>query len=621
MLLPITLIVSFLGLAAALWLGLYVVTRSPRRLISWLTGLTLWCLAGPSLNVLLALSSPLPKPGGVLNWMGPFLQFWGANNRAGANVWLQGWLGAPAVVLWHHVTMLMRPGRLNPWRWTWILFGYAVTLVVIVLEANTSLLFSASLAGDPLYLSTLEAGPLYPFLFAIGLLYVVLSLANLLHSAQAAPADMPRKQLLLLAAATLIAGLVFPLSIASSVLGLRVPMVTASLFLGFAVVLIGYGVAHYSALMDDRTIRHDFYYTAIATGLVTGLYLLVTRMAVQFFDVPAVAYVLIVLLAIVTHSVVDGVRRAIDSFLYRRDTRQMQANLHKLARLAREQDELDEHLSITLDSLCSSVRAIFGLILLFEGDADEDTRLAAAYRWHQGNLQLSPQDLMADDVLHLEPGQLSPLLTEAALLIPLYADAEQFGALILGRPVNGLSYAQADVDRLLYPSDRLADAIQDARRKAEYVAHVARGSEMGRPKAVRHPDQMSVEAVEDALRHIADYAYLGDHALAQFKLVRSQVAAEVVTHLDLGKAVYRVLAEAVEKLRPDDTLPGDPPSREWYPYLILRDAYLEDVPNRDIMSRLCISAGTFHRTRRAALRAVTRALEEMEIVLSSNQSL
>lgn len=111
---------------------------------------------------------------------------------------------------------------------------------------------------------------------------------------------------------------------------------------------------------------------------------------------------------------------------------------------------------------------------------------------------------------------------------------------------------------------------------------------------------------------MADYAYLGDHTLTQFKLVKSKVASDAVTHLDLGKAAYNVLAEAIEKLRPDNPSPGAPPPREWYPYLILHDAYLEDIPNRDIMSRLYISEGTFNRTRRAALRAVTRALEEME---------
>jgi hypothetical protein len=68
----------------------------------------------------------------------------------------------------------------------------------------------------------------------------------------------------------------------------------------------------------------------------------------------------------------------------------------------------------------------------------------------------------------------------------------------------------------------------------------------------------------------------------------------------------------VEKLRPTADLPKEPIPREWYPYLILHDAYFEGLPNRDIISKLYVSDGTFHRTRRSALRSVTRVLSELE---------
>jgi hypothetical protein len=74
-----------------------------------------------------------------------------------------------------------------------------------------------------------------------------------------------------------------------------------------------------------------------------------------------------------------------------------------------------------------------------------------------------------------------------------------------------------------------------------------------------------------------------------------------------------VLLEALNEMRPSQEVPPrDPPPREWYPYLILRDAYLEGVSNRDIMLNLYISEGTFNRTRRAAVRSLARALTEME---------
>jgi hypothetical protein len=54
------------------------------------------------------------------------------------------------------------------------------------------------------------------------------------------------------------------------------------------------------------------------------------------------------------------------------------------------------------------------------------------------------------------------------------------------------------------------------------------------------------------------------------------------------------------------------PRREWYPYIILRDAYVNCLPNREIMDRLYISEGTFNRTRRSAIRSLTRQLIEEE---------
>ena len=118
--------------------------------------------------------------------------------------------------------------------------------------------------------------------------------------------------------------------------------------------------------------------------------------------------------------------------------------------------------------------------------------------------------------------------------------------------------------------------------------------------------------VEDALHNIFDYAYLGDSPLVSLKQVGVLLNGTDPTHLDTGKAVYQVVSNAVEKLKPGSTLPSEPIPREWHPYLILHDAYFEGLPNRDILLKLYISEGTFHRTRRSAIRSVTRVLSELE---------
>jgi hypothetical protein len=81
-----------------------------------------------------------------------------------------------------------------------------------------------------------------------------------------------------------------------------------------------------------------------------------------------------------------------------------------------------------------------------------------------------------------------------------------------------------------------------------------------------------------------------------------------------GKAVSEILGEAVQKLRPAGKEPEayTVPPRAWYQYITLYDAYVMGELNRDIMSKLYISEGTFNRTRRRAVRGVAKALEEME---------
>jgi hypothetical protein len=108
---------------------------------------------------------------------------------------------------------------------------------------------------------------------------------------------------------------------------------------------------------------------------------------------------------------------------------------------------------------------------------------------------------------------------------------------------------------------------------------------------------------------------LAELPLAETNLVR-QRNKENSSYIDAGKAVHELLCEALEQLRPPGAEEkrhiGHAPPREWYPYIILRDAYVVSLPNREIMDRLYISEGTFNRTRRSAIRGLTRLLIEME---------
>ena len=107
----------------------------------------------------------------------------------------------------------------------------------------------------------------------------------------------------------------------------------------------------------------------------------------------------------------------------------------------------------------------------------------------------------------------------------------------------------------------------------------------------------------------------GETPLARLQLVTRRLGPNP-THIQVGEAVHDLLIEVLEMLHPeeDKTRPAKrgSVSREWYPYLILTQAYVECLPNREIMTRLYISEGTFNRTRRSAIHSLTRLLIKLE---------
>jgi len=137
------------------------------------------------------------------------------------------------------------------------------------------------------------------------------------------------------------------------------------------------------------------------------------------------------------------------------------------------------------------------------------------------------------------------------------------------------------VERLLDHFDRIGDLISIARRKAKSLNQIAELAETHKRSVPGKPEIIPDETVEVALRNLFDYTFLADSDLANLRLVRAHSFPGQITSLDRGKTVHAVVLDALNKLRPGPTDPQYPPPREWYPYLILRSAYLEETPNRN----------------------------------------
>ena len=604
----LTSIVNFICLALSLWLGFYIVTRSPRSRISWLASATLWSLSGSFLNTLTYIN--ISPEQATLPW------WW-------------GWSAALAAPFWFHLSASFLPGRLARKQRPLVILVYLLTLNFVAMEAYTPWVFAGATIKPLIYHSAQRPGPLFPF-FSLSLIAVsALSLYNLYLSWKRARSPTIRQQLTTLLWATSLALLSAAYANLSIWLGLNTLTLISTVGLGVGMALLGYGVARYNALIEGRAIGLDFLYTFLAISLVTSFYLLVTFISYIVYDVPFIAFIFIIMLATVSHSLYDWARTYLDRLFYRRQYREVRANLRDFAREAAPGHDLPGQLQVIIQALCRSLGTGKGFIALQEA---EGFAIVAAHPTDLRGAGITIEALATEEMTSLSPPVSSPRLEGMALLVPMHYGGEQIGAVVLGPKKTGIDYTEDDFDLLEDLAERVAGAVYSVRLQEKSVrqidALVTEFRERERELRLRMQEVLESEPpilegvderevislVEDALRHLYDYPYLGEHRLAQLRIVESYLDVQegaFVTHLDRGKALQDVLTTALEKLKPPDPQPSPPP-REWHQYVILYDSYVLGKRNRDIMSRLYIGEGTFNRARRRAIRGVARALEEME---------
>jgi GAF domain-containing protein len=384
-----------------------------------------------------------------------------------------------------------------------------------------------------------------------------------------------------------------------------------------AVALLGYGVARYSALGAGRASRIDFAYSASAISLVVVLYVLVSYLSNLAFGIPIAVFCFVLILVILSHSLFEWGSSVLERLFYRRRYLELKANLRAFVRETQEHD-LPAQLGAVLETLCRSLDCTSGWLALREG---QQLLLSAVHP-----AGYTPQQ---HDVLDPEIDEICT--TNGMLLVPLYTRGEQIGVLALGERHQGREYTEDDLDLLDSLADQVAGVVYAVRRQEVAVQRIdGLVSEFRqREERLRSKLQAVLDAgghspyagaasdtmrlhVEDALRHLHDYAYLGEHALANLHVVEQRLdLAAPVTHLDRGRLLSELLIGVLEKLRPSGPRPKAF-AREWVQYTILHDAYVLGEPNRDIMAKLFISESSFNRARRRAIRGVARAVQELE---------
>jgi hypothetical protein len=620
-----TTIINLIVLSASLWLGFYIITRSPHAIHSRLAAFALWFSDAYFLSN--ALWNNI-KTDVMMAWM------------------LQTTLMALPLML--HLSVVLIPFEVK--RRTRLIvinkigvplsYIFAVVLIICgVLPSSPPVgLFNpgTEITPDPVQLGFVSrtASPFYPvfIIWFIGTCF--LAFANMLRSYQRTRGTSLGQPFGTFFVAAGLVGLGGAYSGFGTWLKLDVPTFPADIFFGTAIFLVGYAVARYAALLEGRLMERDFFYALFLVGSFTLVYSLIAVALYASGQISFVALVFIIVGTIAANSLLDGARIALDRVFYQGQFQKLRGHLRALAREAGTSGTLNEQLQAILVSLCDFYRIQKGFIALKQ---DQQWLVRATYRAHAIGLAFENSALMATESIGLVHANKNNL-TGMTLLVPLFASGAQIGAIVLGDKESKKPFAENDLELLEDLADQISALIHALQLQEQNAHAIDRMVEEFREKeralqlqttkileASREeiePLGQGVQAetlvpwVEETLRKFYDFAYLGEHPLAKLRIVDQCLAERHEANagfIERGKALGEILTRALEQLKPDTALPAKTqvPSREWHQYIILHDSYVSQEANRDIMSRLYISEGTFNRTRRRALYCVAKTLAEM----------
>jgi len=372
-----------------------------------------------------------------------------------------------------------------------------------------------------------------------------------------------------------------------------------SIFLG--VFIIAISVARHQTLVERRTTLQDFPITSLTMLLLASTYALI---AIRF-EHPLELVGPIVAFVILTHALYDLVREFLER-LRRRNESQFRKQLRRLENAGAE-ETLRLRLQEGLDLLCQTIHASNGFIAIKR----EKEFVVVATRQSVPLERCFPASTLAyDDVIRAENAQIPNIQYFA----PSFDGQNQIAVMGIGAPNMRLDYSRDDLNLLSEVADQIGTIVSLGNIQPQ-IKQILKQSEINESEANAvvdemlsaigiNPDAEFIKVVEDGLRHLSDYIFLGQSPLAD----KLEVQAE--SQVERGRDLHQKLLDAIDILKPAEKRPPEPLPRLWYNHAVLHDAYVEGAPNREIMARLYISEGTFNRTRRNAIRGLARLLLE-----------
>ncbi|PWB69467.1 MAG: hypothetical protein C3F07_19715 [Anaerolineales bacterium] len=567
--------VSLFAMATTLWMGFYLFARGFPRIMTLRVVIVLLALAG---------------------------FFFGAYNNIFVQVSGSAAIRAVLLVIvlggWYNVTFHMMPNhsqkRYRIFEWGIYALGAAST--VLLLQPNTFL----NEAGNALYVAHMSPGWAYR---AYGAYQFIVSFGIMLNLLIDDRIGLTSRGKYFLVAS------IFPvISVVYGVFSLGSKTPTPRLIqdaLAFCgVFVLGLSVARHQTLTERRTTFQDFPLTTLSTlGLVA-----VTLFFALRFGIPVENLAAVTGFIIITVGAYDLTREFLERLRMRREG--------AFRKQLRQLESVDENafrvrLQEVLDLLCRTLNINSGMIAIRSGD---EFLVAATRQSVPLESRISADLVMVDKLSRIKGGQLHNL----EWIAPSFEGQTQVAVVAIEKQRSRLENPRDDLEMLEEVADQVGTMVslrnlrpgQNEQIRQLVAQSRANASELNSiagqimDTISINPDEEFIRMVEDALRHLPDMIALGQSTLADKMDLTGK------THIERGRQLQQLLMDSIELLKPAEKRPPEPLPRVWYNHAVLYDAYVEGVPNREIMARLYISEGTFNRTRRNAIRGLARLLME-----------
>ena len=501
---------------------------------------------------------------------------------------------------WFSLTYRLMPenGRKKYLWYKIVIYAHAVLSIILLLQPGAFI----EEQGNALYVAHMSGGMPFIVYSSYQVIVSICILFNLLVGERIGLT--PRGKYFLVAS-------VFPiLSVIYGVVSLRwsqtSPRIVQDLLTFSGIFILGLSVARHQTWTERRTSLHDFPLTTLSTlGLaaITVFFAWQEGMSLERMS-SVVGFVILVI------GSYDLMREFLERLRSRRES-EFRKQLRQLENEGLGEQTLQRHLQKGLDLLCEALDAQGGFVAVRRGGNFVVTATRSSVP--EGS-EFSESLVACEDVSPPKAEELSSL----AWIAPSFEGQAQVAVVGLEKPRSRTDYSTGNLELLGEVADQIGTIVslgnlqpeQSSRLRKLVEESQANVSEL-RSVSGKMLDAISASSddeflriVEDALRHLTDTIALGQSPLA------AKMSLNGGSQIERGKQLQLLLIDSIESLKPAEKRPPEPLPRVWYNHAVLHDAYVECVPNREIMSRLYISEGTFNRTRRNAIRGLARMLAE-----------